>query len=188
MSVCHMSDMIRPHQCEDPPLPTCWASLSCRCYVRLLNFLHDLGESLATNVLAFQDSVNRVMTDARLPLQFANPGLQYLVSDFVARNYLFRAVVLDGLKFNKTQVFTLFPSPVGFLSHVSTRSCMSGLLLGGSPITGEIGLQRNNSPDTGQNRLFRLKAASRKSGLAYRIVFDITPEFRRSQDCSEGGS
>jgi hypothetical protein len=63
------------------------------------------------------------MAYLRFALYFANSYLENLLPDLVARHYLFRALVLDGFKFNKTQVFALFPSSVDFLSHVSTRSC-----------------------------------------------------------------
>jgi hypothetical protein len=79
-----------------------------------------LATVLAPNVLTSQDLVNHVMAYSSLVLQFANSGLENLLLDFVARYHLFRAFVLGGLEFNETQVFALFPSSVGFLSHVST--------------------------------------------------------------------
>ncbi len=60
------------------------------------------------------------MAHLRFTFYFANSGLENLFFDFLARNYLFGALVLDRLEFNKTQVFALFPSSVGFLSHVAT--------------------------------------------------------------------
>jgi len=62
------------------------------------------------------------MAYLRFALYFANSYLENLLLDLVARHYLFRALVLDGFKFNKTQVFALFPPSVSFLSHISTRS------------------------------------------------------------------
>ncbi len=43
---------------------------------------------------------------------FANPVLEDLLLDFVARYNLFRAFVLDCLEFDKAQVFALLPSVV----------------------------------------------------------------------------
>ena len=71
-------------------------------------------------MLASQDVGYCVMANARITFELANSSLENLFFDFVARHYLFRALVLDCLEFNKTQVFALFPSSVGFLSHVST--------------------------------------------------------------------
>jgi len=53
------------------------------------------------------------MAYLRFALYFANSGLENLSLDFVARHDLFRALVFNGLEFNKTQVFALFPPSAG---------------------------------------------------------------------------
>jgi hypothetical protein len=62
------------------------------------------------------------MADACTAFQPANSSFENLLLDLVARHYLFRALVLGGFEFNKTQVFALFPPSVSFLSNISTRS------------------------------------------------------------------
>ena len=69
------------------------------------HLIHDFGKRLAANRSAFQDLADRVMAYARSALELANFGFDNLLPDFVARHYLFRALVLDGLEFNKAQVF-----------------------------------------------------------------------------------
>jgi hypothetical protein len=49
-----------------------------------LDLLHDLGESLAANALAFQDLVKRVMAYARFAFKFAHSDPKSVISDVFA--------------------------------------------------------------------------------------------------------
>lgn len=82
--------------------------------------LQNLRKSFAPYAFTFQDLVKRVMAYAGLALKFANSSLENVLFDVFACNYLFGLLVFEGFEFNKTQVFALFPSPVGFLPHIST--------------------------------------------------------------------
>src|SRR5438093_526489 len=106
-----------------------WAEASCALFVRLsLLFrasierqsFHDLGESLAAHALAFQDPVKSVMANACVTFYPSNSNLENVIFDIFTRNYLFRLLIFERLEFNKTQILTLLPSPVGFFPHVST--------------------------------------------------------------------
>jgi len=54
-----------------------------------------------------------VMANARIAFELANSDLWNLLFDFVARHDLFRALVFNGLEFNKAQVFALFRPSAG---------------------------------------------------------------------------
>src|SRR5437660_1676560 len=58
------------------------------------NLYHELAKSLAANRLALQDFLNRVVAYACFAFELADSGLENLLFDLVARNYLFRALVL----------------------------------------------------------------------------------------------
>jgi hypothetical protein len=51
---------------------------------------------------------------------FANASFEDAFFDLVARKNSLRFLIFQGFEFDKAQVFALFPSSVGFLSHVST--------------------------------------------------------------------
>jgi hypothetical protein len=81
--------------------------------------LHDLGESLATNRFASQNPLKCVMAHSCTAFQHSNSGLENVLFDIFACNYLFRLLIFERREFNDAQILALLPSPVRFFPHVS---------------------------------------------------------------------